>query len=135
MNVRNCRRCGRLFNYVMGHPICPNCKEELEEKFQEVKKYVQTHAQATIQMVTEECDVEAAQIQQWIREDRLQFTDDSPIKVPCEHCGAMIGSGRFCSKCSQEMANTLSKSIARPEPQKKEASKDPREKSRMRFLK
>lgn len=134
MNVRNCRRCGRLYNYVMGPPICPNCKEELEEKFQEVKKYVQSHAQATIQMVTEDCDVEVAQIQQWIREDRLQFSDDSPIKVPCERCGAMIGSGRFCVKCSQEMANTLSKSIAKPVPQKKDEPKDPREKSRMRFL-
>lgn len=134
MNVRNCRHCGRLFNYVMGPMICQNCRDALEEKFQEVKKYVQSHAHATIQMVSEDCDVETGQIQQWIREDRLQFSDDSPIKVPCERCGIMIGSGRFCAKCAQEMADGLSKSIAKPAPQKKEAPKDPREKSRMRYL-
>lgn len=134
MNVRNCRRCGKLFNYAMGPLTCPNCREELEEKFQEVKKYVQSHVQATIQMVAEDCEVDTGQIQQWIREDRLQFTDDSPIKVPCERCGVMIGSGRFCAKCAKNMADTLSKSIEKPKVKAPERPKDPREKSRMRFL-
>ncbi len=40
MNVRNCRKCGNLFNYVSGPPICMACREKLEEKFQEVKKYI-----------------------------------------------------------------------------------------------
>lgn len=134
MNVRNCRKCGKLFNYAMGPMICPNCKEALEAKYQEVKKYIQAHVHATIQMVSEECDVDTGQIQQWIREDRLQFSDDSPIKVPCERCGAMIGSGKYCTKCSQEMATSLSQSIAKPMPQSKEPVKAPRDKSRMRFL-
>ena len=40
MDVRNCRKCGRLFNYAMGPIVCQNCRESMEEKFQEVKKYV-----------------------------------------------------------------------------------------------
>ena len=32
MNVVNCRRCGRLFNYVAGKYICPACKEALEDR-------------------------------------------------------------------------------------------------------
>ena len=32
MNVRNCRNCGRLFNYIAGAPVCPACKDELEKK-------------------------------------------------------------------------------------------------------
>ena len=39
MNVRNCKECGRLFNYIAGPPICPACKEELEKKFQKAKEY------------------------------------------------------------------------------------------------
>ena len=31
MNVRNCRKCGKLFNHVMGMPICPACKDALEK--------------------------------------------------------------------------------------------------------
>lgn len=40
MEVRNCRSCGRLFNY-MGAPLCPACQKKLEEKFQEVKAFLE----------------------------------------------------------------------------------------------
>ena len=38
MNVRNCRKCGTIFNYVMGPIVCPACREALEEKFKEVNE-------------------------------------------------------------------------------------------------
>lgn len=38
MDVRNCKGCGRLFNYYGGVPLCKACKDKLEEKFQEVKR-------------------------------------------------------------------------------------------------
>ena len=40
MNVRNCRKCGKIFNYVSGLPICPACRDEAEKKFQVVKKFI-----------------------------------------------------------------------------------------------
>ena len=85
MNVRNCRKCGKLFNYISGMPICPACKDLLEEKFQTVKKYIRENRLADIKEVAEACEVEVGQIQQWIREERLEFTEDSPVKIPCEH--------------------------------------------------
>ena len=36
MEVKNCKKCRRLFNYISGPSICPQCREELEKKFQEV---------------------------------------------------------------------------------------------------
>ena len=27
MNLRNCSRCGKMFNYVAGPPICDVCKK------------------------------------------------------------------------------------------------------------
>lgn len=45
MNARNCRKCGKLFNYVSGPPICMACREALEEKFHEVKSYIWEHVQ------------------------------------------------------------------------------------------
>lgn len=114
-------------------PICPNCKDKLEQDFQNVKKYVREHRRAELQEVSEECDVEVKQIQQWIREERLEFTSDSPVKIPCENCGAPIQSGRFCAKCKSTMSNNLSKAIEKPkiEPPVK---KDVRDGNRMRFL-
>ncbi len=56
MNARNCRKCGKLFNYVSGPPICMACREALEEKFHEVKSYIWEHVQATIPEVAEAAD-------------------------------------------------------------------------------
>ena len=40
MGVRNCSRCGKIFNYAAGQPICENCRKELEVMFQKVKVFI-----------------------------------------------------------------------------------------------
>ena len=57
MDVKNCRRCKRLFNYLAGPQICPACREEIEAEFQKVKKYLFDNRNATIAQVAEECEV------------------------------------------------------------------------------
>ena len=85
MNVRNCKKCGKIFNYVSGPPICPQCKDALEEKFQEVRKYIQDNRHATIPEVSEACEVSTNQIQQWLRDERLELAEGSGITLFCEH--------------------------------------------------
>ena len=137
MNVRNCRLCGRIYNYMMGPNICPACKDGMEAKFQEVKEYIRSHKGCGIPEVAEACDVEAAQIRQWLREDRLEVTEDSAIFLSCESCGAAIRSGRFCDKCVGNMTKGFSDAIGVG--QKQEAPKKPAktdgDRAKMRFLK
>ena len=133
MNVRNCRKCGKLFNYAMGQMICPACKDALESDFKKVKQYIQEHNCSSIHEVAKECEVEVSQIQQWLREERLQFSSDSQVMLTCEVCGEPIRTGRFCDKCKNNMANGFQQSIKpaeAPKPQKKEERESPR----MRFL-
>ena len=33
MDVKNCRKCKRLFNYIGGQQICPACREAIEAEF------------------------------------------------------------------------------------------------------
>ena len=134
MNVRNCRKCGKLFNYISGMPICPACKDKLEEKFQEVKKYIRENRFADIKEVAEQCEVEVGQIQQWIREERLEFTEDSAVKMPCENCGEMIRSGKYCEKCKREMTNNLSSVMNKPKAVLVEPKKPQSTGNKMRFL-
>ena len=61
------------------------------------------------------------------------FSDDSPVGINCESCGAMIKTGRFCEKCKKEMATQLGNSIRKPEPVV-EKKKNPHDDPRMRFL-
>ena len=132
MEITTCANCGRLFNYIRGDRICTNCQKSLDDKFTEVKKYVRENPNVGINELSKEMDVSIRQIHRWVREERLVFSDDSPIGIPCECCGVTIKTGRFCEACKKQMANTFGNAIRKehaPEPKR-----DPRERARMRFL-
>ena len=132
MNVRNCKNCGRLFNYIAGPPVCPACKEEMEKKFQQAKEYIRENRNSTVTMVAEEIDVPESLVKQWVREERLVFADAAIAGIGCEVCGTPILTGRFCDKCKNQMMNDLNGAIKKPEApviQKKD-----KENPRMRFL-
>lgn len=132
MEVKNCRECGRLFNYLGGQRLCPACRSALEEKFAQVKAYIEEHRTAQLQQISDDNDVSIQQIKQWVREERLTFTDDSVVGIECESCGVTIKTGRYCEACKKQMANTFGNAIRKePEPERR---RDPRERARMRFL-
>lgn len=133
MDVKSCRSCGKLFNYLQGQPICPMCKGMLEEKFVQVKEYIRANETATMKQISEDNDVSVKQVKQWVREERLTFTDKSPVGIECESCGAMIRTGRFCNKCKNSMADTLKKLYAMPS-SGEDSGRRNRDKDRMRFL-
>lgn len=134
MNVRNCKKCGRLYNYIAGVNLCPSCREELEDKFQEVKQYIYDNPDASIQQISEECDVEIGQIKRWIREERLTFSEHSVIGIECEVCGATIKTGRFCEKCKLDIAKGLIDATRIPQKEEPAMTSKSKGKDRMRFL-
>lgn len=134
MDIRNCRNCGNIFNYMSGPIVCPACKESLEAKFQEVKLYIEEHPGVGIRQVSEACDVEASQIQQWLREERLEVTENSAIYLNCESCGAPIRSGRYCDRCRNNLTNGFRNVIRSSQPIAEPEKKKPDDKNKMRFL-
>lgn len=133
MDVRNCKQCGRLYNYVGGayRNLCPECIKYVEDKFAEVKAYIQDNVNASINEVSRECKVSTKQIEQWIREERLAFSDDSAVGIACEVCGKTIKTGRYCNVCRNTIVNDLSNIYRNPESvyeRKRDAN------ARMRFL-
>lgn len=133
MDVRNCRGCGRLFNYLSGPPICQACRDALEDKFQQVKAFLQDNPNSPIQTVSDENEVSVQQIRQWVREERLTFSDDSPIGIDCECCGKTIKTGRFCDECRIKMKDGFSNMIDKPKTNNTLMKKE-RERDKMRFL-
>ncbi len=133
MEVRNCRGCGRLYNYIGGSykNLCPDCINKMEDKFNEVKQYIEENKNATMPVVSKECDVRIDQIEKWVREERLAFSEDSPMGIACESCGVTIKSGRFCPACKSKMTNQLNSMYSNNQPT---VQKNPRDRARMRFL-
>jgi flagellar operon protein (TIGR03826 family) len=132
MEVKSCKGCGRLFNYMGGQPLCQSCVKKLEEKFQEVKQYLYDNPNASVNEVADSNDVSVKQIKQWIREERLMFSSANAAGIVCEHCGTPICSGRFCDKCKAELSHSFSGAISKP--RELESGKKERDGNRMRFL-
>lgn len=131
MDIRNCRGCGKLFNYIGGSQLCPACMRELDKKFDEVKRYIYDNPTADIQQVSLDNEVSVLQLKKWIREERLAFSEKSMVGLECESCGAMIRTGRFCQACKDKMAATLGDAYrTRPE----EKKQDRRDNPKMRYL-
>ena len=113
MELMNCRNCKKLFNYITGEKLCPACKALMEDKFQEVKRYIEENPRENINQVAEACDVSIRQIKNWVREERLSFTEDSRVGLECERCGKMIHSGRFCKECAGGLADAMTNAYRR----------------------
>ena len=135
MNVRPCKSCKRLFNYFSGESYCPACKEKLEEKFQVVKAYIQENPGVHMQEVADACDVETSQIRQWLREDRLELTEGSPLMLSCDGCGASIRSGRYCEKCKAKVSNGFNDILKSNKPKNPDSFRKKEDNgSKMRYL-
>lgn len=132
MDVRNCKTCNKVFNYLGGAPICPDCQKKMDDKFDDVKRYVYDHPRCGMQEVANEMEVSIAQIRKWLKEERLAFAEGSDIALNCEKCNKKILTGRFCKECKATLTNELSGLYRQPEAPKIE----PRRKTdnRMRFL-
>lgn len=133
MEVRNCRSCKRLFNVLSNERICPACQKKLEDKFQEVKQYLDEHKGASADEVSKEMEVSIKQIKEWVRQERLSFAEGSVDGVNCESCGKMIYTGRFCEACKARMANDLRSALDQPK-KPEPALKSQRDGDRMRYL-
>lgn len=131
MDVRNCKKCGNLFNFT-GSPLCPACNNKMEKKFSEVKDYIRENPTSSISVVSEETEVPIQQLKRWIREERLSFSKDSGVVIQCEKCGAPILTGRFCKECKRTMTKSLESlySVNAAGPDRKKGS----ENARMRFI-
>lgn len=110
MDIRNCTRCGKIYAYD-GFKICMSCRRDDEKDFQKVKEYLNEYPGANINEVSEKTEVDSRKIIGFLKEGRLEVTDESNIVLTCERCGESIRTGRFCEKCTLEMKREFKNSI------------------------
>jgi flagellar operon protein (TIGR03826 family) len=121
-DLRNCRRCGKLFVYT-GIPLCIRCIEKDEEIFNRVKQYIENHPKCTTIEVAEALDIPAEKILQFLREGKLELdSTNTNMVLDCERCGRPILTGRYCSECAVSMEKQFRKDLgmARTQPEREE---------------
>jgi predicted amidophosphoribosyltransferase len=109
--IRNCRRCYKLFQDY-GTGVCPECVRELDEIFVKVREKLYDDPRANIVELCEDTGATEQDIMGWLREGRLIMGSESARLITCVKCGAPIATGRFCEKCSQDMASQFAGAAA-----------------------
>ena len=80
-----------------------------EEMMLKISSFVRDNPHSTIKEIVE--GVEGAKerlIRRMIKEGRF-VQDGIDIEYPCEKCGTMIHSGRFCAKCDEKLKKDVMK--------------------------
>lgn len=108
-DVRNCKKCGRIFNYIGGIQYCPACRDKDEQDYKRVKEYLYENPKATVSQISMDLDISVEQIKRYLREGRLEIVgDEGNLFLECEACGKAIRSGRFCPECERSLSRDLS---------------------------
>lgn len=134
IDIVNCKKCGRLFQRTSSKRICPNCEKALEDKFVEVREYIRDNPGASMMEVSRELEVAVEQIKQWVREERLLFTNAEGSGIECMSCGIPITTGKYCAKCKEQMAHKLENAYDKPKPVLAPQASQTSTKGKMRFL-
>lgn len=109
MEVRNCKRCNKIFKYF-GNSVCPECREAEEAEYKLVKDYLWDHPGANMHLVSEATGVSTEKILRYLREERLQVTGENSVTfLDCVICGSSIRTGRYCEKCSKNAQSEIQK--------------------------
>lgn len=125
MVLRNCNRCGKLFEAVSARmTICPECEQADELDFEKVKEFIAEHPTANVIEVTKGTGVARKRIYEWIRSGRLNAGGfHSHLTVECESCGAPISSGRLCKECSARLRREAEKVLGKDKKPEKEGER------------
>ena len=105
IEVKNCKRCGKIFNHIGGPQICPDCKLKEEEEFGRIKEYLEDNPKAALAKVAEDLELSISTIERYIKNGRLETLKMDNIFIKCERCGEPIQSGRLCPECAGQLSN------------------------------
>ncbi len=107
-NIRNCKECGKIFQYDGISKLCYQCRKDDDDNYKKVREYIYEHPKASIGVVSEETDVPDDTILRYLREGRLELSGDSTgLVLDCERCGKAIRTGQYCNDC----ANVIEKGL------------------------
>jgi predicted amidophosphoribosyltransferase len=112
MDIRNCRRCDRIYQH-RGSKYCPNCMLELDEIFVKVRDYIYDNPNATGSgsIRSPGCGGE--------HNPGILKGGQAGAVIPgldylCERCEKPITTGRYCNDCIQELDRGMREGLEAP---------------------
>lgn len=107
VQLDTCLLCKKVFPNPRKNKLCPTCYIKMEERFDLVKDYIRENERVGLEEVSVDCEVPKGQILKWVRDERLYFSGESNVGIPCLKCGVSINTGKFCKKCQTQVKQDL----------------------------
>ncbi len=133
MNIRNCKRCGVIYQYS-GNRLCHSCLEKDEEDFKRVKEYLDENLKATMTEISSDLEISVEKIRGFLRDGRIEILANSGNDLlRCDSCGTSISKGRFCGGCQAKLVRGISQAGENLAKGKESSQKDEEEDERRAF--
>ncbi len=102
-----CDHCGckLLENITMGTYRCHQCGKDSYDDFQTIRNYLDVVGTAPAAVIERNTGVPKRIIEYFFRDEYLEIPKSSPIRVPCQRCGAPIRTGTLCETCKNHKGN------------------------------
>lgn len=96
-----CDYCGSkcLENITMGTYRCHDCGKDSYDDFQTIRNYLEIVGNAPAAVIEKNTGVPKRIIEYFFKDEYLEIPKHSPVRVPCERCGAPIRTGTLCDAC------------------------------------
>ena len=69
--LKNCKRCNKVFPYLAGLQICQACTKEDEKIFADVSAYLRDNPGTPLSVVAEELGIGYDKLMKYVKEGRL----------------------------------------------------------------
>ena len=77
MDIRNCKRCNKIFNSA-GTSVCPECTKQEQDDFSKIRDYLFTHPNSSIIDVNLATGIDVKIITRFLKDGRI---DSDGIKA------------------------------------------------------
>jgi hypothetical protein len=102
--LKVCVKCKKIFyHWGAEEDFCPGCRKIDEEELEKVKSYISENPAASLEEAAENTKVDPDSILRFLREEKLEMPEDSPIYIKCKMCHRDIRIGKLCRACEETL--------------------------------
>lgn len=103
-----CKECGgRLFYEGEGAYKCHDCESIEFDDFGKIKRFLEKNGPSPATEIAAGTGVKLEIINIFLKNGRLEIPEGSNFYIKCERCGCALRYGRYCLKCTKELAGQL----------------------------
>ncbi|HRU38564.1 MAG TPA: MerR family transcriptional regulator [Candidatus Goldiibacteriota bacterium] len=107
-NLKNCKRCGKVFNGAAAEELCPSCLLEDAKDIKKVTDYLRKNPLASIMEVHLKTGVPQQQLLRMVKGGTLKLRQPG-AGLKCRLCGKDIKAGAYCESCREKTGENFNK--------------------------